>query len=83
MRNKPGRKHDYRCSVCGRAQPRDKLASKCVIFHALGKQRTVVRSRVVGWFCQRCMWRDVDYDREPYSQSPGFAADVVEKAPGR
>jgi hypothetical protein len=53
----------YKCSVCRRPTPRDRLTVKRALFLGFGRNSKSLRSRVVAWLCDECREVDEDWTR--------------------
>lgn len=65
---------EYKCAKCGKTRRRADLAAKRISFMEMGEGAKTIRARVVAWLCKEpCMLEDPDYQRERFSESPGYA----------
>lgn len=64
---------EYKCTRCGKAERRELLVVKKVMFQELGTKPRTLRSRSRTWLCPQCVAKDEDWKADAYS-SPGMAA---------
>jgi len=60
--------HDYVCNGCGSLTSREDLIVKKVLFTGMGQGANTIKGRVVSWLCERCVFKDTDWNREPNVQ---------------
>lgn len=70
---------EYKCSLCGIVRHRNNLIVKRTQFLQMGKNGSVIRSRVTGWLCnvpidggKSCLEMDADWQRPLWHTSPGM-----------
>jgi hypothetical protein len=58
---------NYVCTRCGKNVGRSALTVKKVLFTEMGMGGQTLKARVVGWLCEPCILKDVDWMREPFN----------------
>ena len=70
----------YGCTNCGDPTKREDLTVKKAVFLEMGEGARTHRSRVVGWFCPKCVTSDIDWNREKFSPPRPIPQGVVADA---
>lgn len=58
---------EYGCTQCGAPTQREKLMVKKAVFLEMGEGGRTFKSRVVGWFCPKCVAADLDWQRPKFT----------------
>jgi hypothetical protein len=59
---------EYHCTACGKKTQRHDLTVKKAVFTEMGSKARTFKSRVTRQLCPRCLAKDPDWKREPYSE---------------
>lgn len=70
---------EYRCIECGQQTLRELLVAKKVVFSPIGAGTKIIKSRTVGWFCNECIEKDEDWQREKFTSAPGHKSAARER----
>lgn len=62
----------YQCDNCGIKATKSGLKVKRIQFKEMGEGGPVLKTRTVAWLCLSCMESDPDYNRPPFTASPGL-----------
>lgn len=58
---------DYRCTSCGQPCDRELLTVMKVSFNEMGMGGRVLKSRVAGWLCPKCVRENQYWLMEPFA----------------
>lgn len=58
----------YTCNNCGKVTDRDKLTVKKAVFTDMGTRARTHKSRVTDHLCPPCLSKDLDWNREAFSE---------------